>query len=122
MKGGPPKVLLDAGRPLWYRILPSNPTTGIGWTEILVRLRQWNCVNLQVQLKTATGHRMTIPVQTAPDVQPMTLMQNVHIGLATLNSARDRLCVYMLVPRASQQDPVSVESIKGDGTEITDAG
>ena len=119
MKGGPPKVLLDAGRPLWYRILPSNPTTGIGWTEILVRLRHWNLAKLHVQLKTATGHRMAIPVQTAPGVQPMTLMKNVHIGLATLNSARDLLYVYMLVPTASKQNPVSIESIKVDGTEIT---
>ena len=101
MEGGAPKVLLDAGRPLWYRILPSNPDTGIGWTEIIVRLRHWHRVKIQVQLKTAAGRRMTIPVQTAPGVQSTTLMQNVHIGLATLHSARDRLYVYMLVPRAS---------------------
>ena len=87
----------------------------------IVRLRHWNRLKLQVQLKTAREHRMALPVQTVPDVQPKTPMQNAHIQLATLNSARDRLYVYVLVPEASMDNPISVESIKVDGNEITAA-
>ena len=119
--GGPPQALLDAGRPVWYRILPSQSTDGIDWTEILVRLRHWHRRPLQVQLPTASGQQIDVAVQTTPDVQPHSLMEQTHIGLATLNAARDRLYVYLLVPRASPENPVSVASLKVDGHEVTAA-
>ena len=121
MEGGPPQALLDAGRPLWYRILPSDPAGGRGWTEVLVRLRHWTGQSIQVRLDTAQGHQMALAVQAVPDVKPMAPQQHPYIGLATMNVARDRLYVYVLAPQASKDKPISVKSIKVDGKEVTAA-
>ena len=116
--GGAPKPLVDAGRPLWCRILPSG-TRESRWTEVVVRMRTWADQRINVQLVMGSGFKMSVPVRTDDSQSPKLLTQFTHIGLATFNRQLNQLYVYVLTPQASVSNPVSIKTVRLDEQDVT---
>ena len=103
---GYPEPLAEAGKTLWYRILPGEANSALRWTEVLVRLRYYKGRPVGVTLHTEQGKRLEM------NLKPPTESVNAYrIGLATANEWADTLYVYLLTPNTS----VKLGSIRLDG-------
>jgi hypothetical protein len=118
-KEGAPKELIEAGEPLWFRILPEKLGWGGRWTEILVRLKHWPKDKLILKLPTAYGHHLRIPIRVSNISKRSAILSSGRIGLVTVNDTRDTVFGYVLFETETKKSKAELTSVKLDGQDVT---
>lgn len=102
-----PQKLLNAGDPIWYRILPIDAS--VTNTQVLIRLRNVPSQAVTVAAQRADGSlvQTTVTPSSAP---------SARFGLVTVDKSRAKVYAYVVLPSAG---PLSVSSVMLDGIDVT---